>query len=309
MAGNLKKLKELVNRRIGQKVKQGERDTARRFAHVLTEIRVILGKYYEKYEQGGTLTREEMLKFDRLQKMQKEIEHVLRTHYTDLFKRIVEILFDIYGEGYKLTAWAVETDARARLNYSTATGAAMTQMLEAPINGLTLNQRLERRRTDIIYAIQQEITAGLERGETYGTMAKRIKGALEDNALKAIRIVRTEAHRYQEKSKTDAVEHANKQGVITVKVWNSMEDERVRNGKVRGKANHRKLDGKKLRMDQNFDDGLSKGKGPGMMGAAGSDINCRCFLTYEIVRVEKPPAPELEDMTLEVWEKERLRAA
>ena len=91
-----------------------------------------------------------------------------------------------------------------------------------------MNERLERNRKKIIHTIQTEITQGLVRNETYGMMAKRLKKTLEGDAVKAMRIVRTEAHRVQEKAKHDAAEHANNSGVVMVKKWNNRMDERSR---------------------------------------------------------------------------------
>jgi len=140
-------------------------------------------------------------------------------------------------------------------------------------------------------------------------MAKRLKRSLEGDAVKAMRIARTEGHRVQEKAKYDAVVHSNKKGVITLKEWNTMEDRRVRR-RPRDKANHKKLNEVQKPMDEKFSDGLSSGPAPGVLvgaNSAASNINCRCFLTYSIQRVEKPQYEELENMAFNEWKKERLR--
>lgn len=301
---DLKKAFGLLNRRIGQKIKTGERDVARKYAHLLTEIREKTAKLYERYEVDGVLTYAEAAKFDRLNKYMAEVQHLLKTHYADLNKVMPEILGDIYKDGYYLTAWAVESESKTLLRYSVASHEQITAMVNNPVSGLTLRDRLEWNRTNIIYTIQQEVSQGLRNGETYTTMAKRLKKTLEGDATKAMRIVRTEGHRVQESAKLEAVEHANKKGVIMVKTWNSMEDERVR----RGTANHQNLNNKTIEIEKDFEDGLGKGKAPGQLGAAGSDINCRCFLTYEIVRVERKQHSNLETLTFDRWQKERLVA-
>lgn len=294
-----------INRRIGQVVKREERETARKYALVLIEIRAILGKQYEKYEQGGELTLLEMLKHDRLGKMMREIEYLLRTHYRDVELSMSQAIKDVYLDGYYMTAWAVEAEAQAKLAYSAVRPETLTAMLANPVAGLTLNNRLERQRADIVYKIQQQVTVGLQQNKTYASMAKVLKEELEGDAVKAMRIVRTEGHRVQESAKHDAMEHANKNGVITMKQWNSLEDERVRR-RPKSKADHKKLNNKKIAMDDLFDDGLSKGKAPGDLPAAGSSINCRCFLTYSVERVQKVQYKELENMAFEDWKKERL---
>lgn len=306
MADNLKKVGHMINRRIGQKIDAGEREVARKYAQVLTEIRSMMANAYEKWEVDGQLTWAEMAKFDRMNKMMADFEHLLKTHYKDLYKQMPDVLGDVYQEGYALTAWAVETDTQALLNYSTATTAQIEAMIAAPVAGLTLAQTLERNRSAIIYTIRQEVVQGFVKGETYSTMAKRLKTSLEGDAVKAMRIVRTEGHRYQESAKHDAVVYAEKQGIVMGKTWNSSEDSRVRR-RPKSKADHKKLNNKTIATHENFDDGLSKGPSPGSMGAAGSDINCRCFLTYEVIRVEKKQHPELENIALEEWQKTRLK--
>lgn len=292
-----------INRRIGQKVNKGEREVARRYAKALTEIRAMMAEQYEKYEINGELSYREMLKHDRLKKFMREVNFLLRTNYGDIYKIINELLGDSYVEGYYMTAWAVETSSKTKIGYSTVRPETLAAMLDNPIAGLTLTERLELYRTQIIYNIQQQVTQGLQKNEPYSKMAKRLKKSLEGDAVKAMRIVRTEGHRVQESAKHDAVEHANNSGVVMVKTWNTMEDSRVR----REKADHKRLNNKTIPIDEEFSDGLGEGKTPGQLGEAGSDINCRCFLTYSIEKIEKRKYNEIEEYTFERWKSERLK--
>jgi hypothetical protein len=305
---NLNKSAEEIERLIDKLVKDSQRDIAKQYAITLNEIRQELAKLYEKYETGGVLTYAEMAKYDRLRKFLKQIDRLLDTRYKSLKKLIYDVLGESYLDGYYLTAWAVETDTLSRLAYSVVAAEVITAMIENPISGLTLSQRLEKNRAAIVYSIQQEITRGLVKGESYRTMANRIKGALEGDTVKAMRIVRTEAHRVKESAKLDAAIHANKNGVILMKEWNTMQDERVRPGvgKKSG-ANHRMLDGKKIPVEKDFVGKLGKGPAPGQLGHASEDIHCRCFLTYSVEKVEKPDAKKLEGMAFDQWKKERLR--
>lgn len=270
---------------------------------------MILGKHYEKYEKDGELTLQEMLKHDRLRKMLLEINFLLKTHYKDISQHMEKILGGAYLEGYYLTAHAVEAFTKTKLGYIAVRPETLTAMLNNPVAGLTLNERLERQRANIIYSIQQQVTQGFQNNESYATMARRLKGELENDAVKAMRIVRTEGHRTQESAKHDAMDHANNNGVITLKEWGTLEDERVRR-KPKDKADHKKLNGVKLPMDGIFNDGLSKGLAPGQLlgpKSGSSNINCRCLLFYEVKEIQKPQHPELENMKFEQWKAERLK--
>jgi SPP1 gp7 family putative phage head morphogenesis protein len=297
---NLDKINELIEKLVNKLVKMGEREIVKRYALLLSEIRQELAKLYEKYEIGGKLTYAEMAKYDRLRKFIDYIDHLLTVAYKDVKKTIYDVLAMLYEEGYYYIAWAIETDTLSRLAYSAVPAETIKAMIENPITGLTLSQRLEKNRAAIVYTIQQEVTQGLVQGETYKQMAKRIKGALENDVTKAMRIVRTEAHRVVESSKHDAAEHAHKNGVIMVKEWNSMQDQRVRD-------RHEKLDGVKIPVDEDFKIGTDRAKAPGLFLRPENSINCRCFLSYSVERIEKVDAKELEGMAFEQWKKERLK--
>lgn len=303
---NLDKSAELIEKLLDKKIDKSERAVAKRYALLLNEVRTELGKVFEQFEKDGVLTYAEMAKYDRLKKFLNSINSLLDLNYKDFKQVIYEALEDTYKEGYYRTAWAAETDSLSKLAYSTVTPEVVTAMIENPIAGLTLSQTLEKNRINIVYKIQQEITQGLVKGESYKTMATRLKESIEVDASKAMRIVRTEAHRVSESGKLDSASHANKNGVIMKKTWNSVGDERVRNT---SKANHKKLNDISLPVDDDFEQGRGKGKGPGMMGAPEHDIHDRCFLTYSIEEIKKPDAKELEDMAFETWEKERLKSS
>lgn len=298
---NLNKTHEMIEKLVNRRVKKGERDIVKRYAILLNEVRKELAKLYEKYEVAGKLTYAEMAKYDRLRKFMDYISWLLGVTYKDVKKIVYDILGESYLDGYYLTAWAVETDTLSRLSYSAVRPETITAMIENPISGLTLSQRLEKNRANIIYTIQQEITQGLVQGESYGKMAARLKKVLEGDVLKANRIVRTEAHRAVESSKHDAAEHAHKNGVIMMKQWNTMHDQRVRD-------RHKKLDGVKIPVDEEFKIGNDRAKAPGLFLRPENSINCRCFLTYSVERIEKVDAKELEGMAFEQWKKERLRS-
>lgn len=297
---NLNKTPEQINRAVGQLVKEAERAIAKRYANTLNEVRAELAKYFEKYEQGGVLTYAEMARYDRLNRLVSRIDELLKKNHGELKKVIYDVLGESYKEGFYLTAWATETDTLSRLSYSVVKPETIIKMIENPISGLKLNQRLEKSRSEVVWKIQQEVTQGLVKGESYGMMSKRLKDTFEGDAEKSMRVVRTEAHRAMEDSKHDSAEHATKNGVVMLKEWNSVEDERVR-------SSHNELNGKQLPTNENFVGKLGSGPAPGQLGHPAEDINCRCFLTYTIDRIEKPDAKELEGMAFEEWKEVRLK--
>lgn len=301
MMSNLDKSEELIRKHLEKRLNKTDRVIAKQYARLLKDMRNELIKYYEKYEQGGILTYAEMAKFERLNKFKKYIIDLLAGSYKELRKTLHEVLEETYLDGYYLTAWAVETDTLSKLAYSAVAPNTITAMIENPISGLTLTERLQKNRSVVIYTVQQELVQGLVQGESYGTMANRIKTVLGNDTAKAMRVARTEAHRVMESSKLDSAVHANKNGVIMTKEWNNRSDERSR-------PTHKEADGQKVPVDKDFKIGSAVGPAPGQLsGGAKENVNCGCFVTYSIETVKKPDAKDLDGMVFDTWMNERAK--
>jgi len=274
---------------------------AKRYANLLKDVNGILSEQYRKYEKQGKLTYEEMAKYQRLEKLLKEVSEQINEHDIEMRKEIHVLLNDQYKESYYRAAWILETSAAAKLAYTTVKDEVIDEAINSVFTGLTLNERLERRRYEIIISMRESITRGLVEGQTYGQMSAEIKKVLEGDLVKANRIVRTESKRIRETGALNSVKHAESKGIIMKKKWRTVADERVRN-------THKKLDGVTLDIDEKFKiEGTDyKAEAPTMFGVASLDINCRCYLTYEIVAVERPEHEDLADLTYAEWQKERL---
>lgn len=300
----LNKVLQRLNRQIGQKVKAGERSVARKFVEILAEIRALLAKLFEKYEIDGKLTWEELAKYDRFNKLISEINYILQTHYAGLHKIISEVLGDLYQAGYYMTAYGIEKAAEVKLAYSAVRSEVITAAATNPVTKLSPRLWAEFERQSLVRTIQQTVTRGLVEGSTYSTMAKSLKDDLGVATYKTMRVVRTEGHRVSEKAKLEAADYADKNGIITVKRWNTLQDERVRRTLT---ANHAELDGETIPVGDLFRNKGHKALGPSMFGVAEEDINCRCFLTYEVVDIQRRQHDDLAELTFEEWQKTRLK--
>lgn len=274
--GELRKLERVISRLLGQ----AERGIARDYARLLRELRGHLAGVYAKYGDQDGLSYAEMAKYDRLRKLEKELSEMVRRGMTPVARQIRDGLRDSMVTAFDRTKGALEAEISRTLR-GVIKPETIQASLQNPVSGLTLNRRLQVRRDDIITRIQQTVTQGLVRGESYRDMAARLKDELEADVVKAYRIVRTEGHRVQEAGKKESLDNAAKQGVVMNKTWRSSKDERVR-------ASHQKMDGQTVPYDQDFENPDTGGKGPhpGAMGTAEDDINCRCIFTVEVVRVK-----------------------
>ncbi|MES1921855.1 hypothetical protein MHBO_003390, partial [Bonamia ostreae] len=109
--------------------------------------------------------------------------------------------------------------------------------------------------------------------------------SLNNNANNSLRIAATETHRVTNQARQDSYEHAEDKGLNFLKVWVASLDERTR-------SSHRALDGKKVKPNENFTSPVTgaSGPGPGMMGTAADDINCRCRTITEFEGYETEQA-------------------
>jgi SPP1 gp7 family putative phage head morphogenesis protein len=265
------KLQEQLDKAIAKK----EKGIIADYKAALDELRAMMATAYAKYEVAGALIFSEMMKYNRAAKLDKEIQSVLNELGKKNAKSTRDIMKLVYTESFDRTKNLVQI-ATDRKIPGIIKDEVLEQALENPVRGLKLSRTLEKNRVNIIYTIQQTVEQGLKNGESYGQMTKRLKESLENDAPKALRIVRTETHRVMEHAKLDSLGKAQEAGIEIVKVWVSSRDERVR-------SSHASMDGKTVDYGDDFENPLTGGKGPapGMMGIAADDINCRCIFTID----------------------------
>lgn len=281
-----------------------ERTIKQKYETVLYGILAEIAMFFAKFEKDGKLAYEEMAKLGRLRKLEKDITSHVNELSAHNRNALMNLLRSAYGHSYEWMAWAIEKESLAKLAYSAVRLEVIDAAIQNPMTGLTLNERLSRNRAAVIDSLRREITQGLVQGDTYRTMASRMRETLEGDYSKSIRVVRTEANRIQNTASSAAVDQASSQGIKMTKKWLSARDEKVRRTRL---ANHKTLDGQTVPADAEFDlGGGRKGKAPGMTGYGAHDINCRCDAIYVVVGVERKQTSELADMTFEEWKKERL---
>jgi uncharacterized protein with gpF-like domain len=283
-----------------------EAQIRRNFEIALHGIISEIGLLYAKLETDGKLTYADMAKYSRLRKLERRILDQVDQMSVKNQRAIKKLLRSSYSHSYEWMAWAIEKESRARLAYRAIPADRIDRIIDEPIGGRPLKGRLSQLRKQTADEMFRRITANLVEGSTMRKMTDSVKEVLNTSHADTIRIVRTEAHRIQEAATLASAQHATEQGVVMLKKWNSLHDEKVRRTAA---ANHRAMDGQEVRADEDFElrPGGGKGKAPGNTGVAAHDINCRCFATYRIGEIQRKEHKELADLTFEEWKKERLR--
>ena len=263
-------------------VAAAERNVGQQYGQMLREIRRVLQKTYDRYSLAdGTLTYSQMVRYGRIDKLNAEIEEITRKYSGLVAGEIRTGLRKTVVNSFEGTRGALEGAAGRKIR-AILKPEIVSEILQNPISGLSLNERLAVRRYETITTIRQEMTRGLVRGDRYRDIAGRLQNSLEIDAGKATRIVRTEGHRCMEAGKKASLDVAAKGGVSLLKWWKDSDDERVRSGhrhmgRKYGKENA-------IPYDEDFVNDLTGGVGPhpGALGTAEDDIYCRCIMVIEV---------------------------
>jgi SPP1 gp7 family putative phage head morphogenesis protein len=260
----------------GKMTEQVEKDILLNYKKSLDVVRDDMAKIYAKYGRAGKLTHAEMTKYNRLNNLHNGLSREIGKMSKINGVMIDRLSADVYEESFFQHAYLIEDTLKVNLRFGALNPKVVRASVQNPISGLTLNEILNKNRTQIILKIKQDVTQGIIQGEGYRKMAKRLKDTLGGDAVKSLRVARTESHRNQVAGHLASIDHVEEQGIQLERIWISTLDERTR-------STHRSMDGNIAGPDNYFI--LTNGakvQGPGMTGFAGHDINCRCVVIEAI---------------------------
>lgn len=281
-------------RRIEEHREKGAEKAIRKtYQELLKDLRHYLADEYTRYAEDDQLTYEILQRHGAYARFLEEVEQKINDISPEVRRTIRSTVEQTYEYTYNGMVEGVKkavTNPAITAGLKACTPDVIRKAVENPVSKLTLNDRLEKHRKEIVYDIKQNITVGLMNGDRYSTMANRIKKSVDGDYKKAIRIARTETHRVREAGNHDAARSVDEvlktgeSGMRMAKTWKTMKDERVRPAKAKGKNrkyDHRKMDGVTVLADEEFTlPSGAKTVAPGQSGVAGEDINCRCYLSY-----------------------------
>lgn len=279
-----------------------EKEVRKIYKKILKELNGFLGNIYASYSEDDMLNYAMLAKAGMDARFLEEVEQHINSISPQVAREIQNTVQDTYEACYDGMRNAVvkaggnnELLQQAFSTVKAVSPEVIRQAVNNPVSGLTLKDTLEKHRKEIIYDIKKSIGVGLTNGDRYSTMAKRIAESLDGDYNKAIRIARTETHRVRESGFNDAATEINaalkngKSGYVMAKTWRTMKDERVRPKRQKRKTyNHVKMDGVTIPQDELFI--LPSGATcmcPSQTGVAGEDINCRCYVSYDLVKASE----------------------
>ena len=280
------------------------------YKSLLKKLNSFIGEYYTKYSDDNGVLNVAILQqnakyasfLEEVDKNIKEVTPAISKTIKSTVEKTYKACFEGMINGFSNSAG--DSKFKDSFNGLSIKPEVLKAAVENPISGLTLPERLQKHRQDVIYDIRQSISNSLMTGERFDTTSKKLVERLDVSYGKASRIVRTESHRVQEKGLMDGAEHINDKvkgdGLVYAAIWHNLGDEKVRpNVRVKTKkgwktykshtnANHKKMEGQLIESGGYFDLGNGiKAKSPGESGDASNDCNCRCFVEYEMMTVEE----------------------
>lgn len=270
-----------LHRDIDRLIMQAEKGIFSNYEAALKELKGEISKLYEKYSIGGKLTEREMLKYNRIKALEKDIVLTVNMTYERNHEEIANTLKRAFRDTSKSLMTIVSEETGKQLKAITK-ARDVNKTINDNMAGLNWAERQGKHRADLIYDIQKTVKEGIAQGDTYRTMAKRLNKEVDVSMNKATTIVRTEAARVNAAAQKETLDKVEAAGVKMTKTWNNVMDERSRGYEETDETDHMAMNDVTVPYGDNFTlpDGVET-FAPKMTGEAKHDINCRCFIAVE----------------------------
>lgn len=221
---------------------------------------------YQRYEQ---LSSTEKLKLSRMTSLLEQLDKSTKELKQGLKTEINGHLEDTGKIAYNELFYEYESKNTA-INFTMLKSEELKTIIETPVANYKLSERLndgvaERLKSNI----KSELTRVFLLGYSYKQTAARLAELGYSSYRRALNITRTEAGRVQAIARQKSQMEAMKLGIEFEKEWISTLDNRTR-------SDHAKLDGQRVKPNEDFEVSGLKAKQPHMFGVAAEDCNCRC---------------------------------
>lgn len=272
----------------------------------LRNVRASLGEIYAKY--GDNVTHQEMMKFNRLSKYEKQLIDEIKRLSGITLTSISNSLSKVFEESYYRTGWALEKETLFKFGFRELNRDVIKASVENPLDRVGWKFRSNQHHVTTIMRMRSELTQGLIEGKGFSRTAGEIKGRLNNLANDILRIVRTEGHRVLVKGRLEGIERAEaasgRLGVKVVRVLSSVLDSRTRSQS--SSMDGQEADENGLFLYPNGVRGL-----PGQTGVPGYDINDRETVIVRIDESERSKNYKNEALSqydfFEDWKKDRVK--
>ncbi len=260
-----------------------ERRLAAAYTQGLRQVRGDVAEMYAKYATGGKLSLADASKYNRWGNLEKDLVNTVKKTTGKSFRITKKAITDQFEENFYHTAFEMERQAALNLRFGMLSEDVVNAAIQNPLDKIGWGKRTLKQSTLLVDQLRTDIAQALIQGKGYAEMSKTLKNRMEIGASKAMRILRTEAHRAQSEGRLDAMVKgeaaADRLGLDMQRVWVASLDDRTR-------PTHGVADGQ---VAKNGDGGEVmftvagvRARGPGLVGVAAEDINCRCTTRSQV---------------------------
>lgn len=256
-----------LSKSVERLVKKRESGTMENYKLSYRRLRNKLQMIYSSYERedGVNISKRELRKLD------KETAKIMIDMYWENKKATENTLKDIFDKAFE----TVNNSTEKYNIEAVSRNIDPTKVINKEIAGHIWTERIDKYGSDFIYDVHGIIHQGMTNGETFTSMAKKLRDRFGKDIGNTVRIARTEGARVLEDSKFESMKGiAENESVQVFKVWHTMGDEAVRD-------THIAMEGVKVPYDEEFV--LPSGARclyPKDTGVPSEDINCRCYVEY-----------------------------
>ena len=263
-----------IERELAKNIGRVEKEITQIYAQARRDTRDKMGEIYEKYAKDGELTKAEMTKYNRLDKLEKDLGKRMNEADSKAMRRIKRLRKDQYEEAFFMRAWALDNQLGARLGWGKLKSDAIEKAVENPLDKI-VDRRL---RANSRERIRSAVASGLTRGDSFSQMSRAIRDAINGTRKDALRITRTEGQRAQVLGTQQNHERAQEIGVQGREYWVATLDGRTRDrhGELDGQPKNEAKNGWRVPGTNTWT------PGPLQSGIAEFDINCRCTVEFRI---------------------------
>ena len=258
---------EDLSKSVERLVKKRESGTLENYKLSYRKLRNKLQMIYLGYESadGVNISKRELRKLD------KETAKIMIDMYRENKKATENTLKDIFDKAFE----TVNNTTEKYNIEAVSRNIDPTTIINKEVAGHIWTERIDKYGSDFIYDVHGIIHHGMTNGETFTSMAKKLRDRFGKDIGNTVRIARTEGARVLEDSKYESMKGiAENESVQVFKVWHTMGDEAVRD-------THIAMEGVKVPYDEEFV--LPSGARclyPKDTGVPSEDINCRCYVEY-----------------------------
>ena len=248
------------------------------YSNAYRELRDILDKM-----PGGKLNAVEMQKYNRLEKLTKNIQDELNRVGSMQTNQLKTFLKDAYEINYYNTGYAIDKTLGIKTGFS----AVDRKQVGAMINNPLLNIAIADNKAKVKMDISRTLAQAVANGDGIQATAKKLKDRIDVSLSRATRIARTETTKTMAKARIDGMKRASDAGIKIQKEWVATLDERTR-------ESHAEVDGEKVDLDKNFSNGLSQP----------DEVNCRCSITAYFPDYSRDRKDDYKYANYEDWAKQ-----